>query len=74
MPESNSGHDQPQIATLRVSDIQAQFPDTLSGADEDQVTRRVKRILGAIDELRAYPLTNSDEPAPVFRPIGKEQP
>lgn len=74
MPGSNSGHDQPQLATLRVSDISAQFPDTLSSEHVELVTRRVQRILGSIDELRSYPLANSDEPAPVFRPIGKEQP
>lgn len=74
MPETNSGHDQPPLASLRVSDITAQFPDTLSADQVEQVTRRVERVLGAIDGLRSYPLTNADEPAAVFRPVGKEQP
>jgi hypothetical protein len=73
MPGSNNEHE-PTLARLRTADIAMQFDGSLDASEQEQVARRVERMLDVIEELRAYPLENADEPAPVFRPIGKEQP
>ncbi|MEX2425413.1 MAG: hypothetical protein WD401_01500 [Thermomicrobiaceae bacterium] len=74
MPGSNNGHDAQSVARRRAADIASEVSGDLDEAELVQVTQRIERLFRAIDELRHYPLENSDEPAPVFRPIGKEQP
>lgn len=74
MPGSNNESAMPDLATHRSVDVASQFPEALTSAELEQVTRRIQRLLGSIEVLRGYPLSNADEPAPVFRPIGKEQP
>jgi hypothetical protein len=74
MPGSNNEHDIQPLSRQRARDIANQFPGVLDDAEIVQVAQRIDRLFGAIDELRKYPLENGHEPAPVFRPIGKEQP
>jgi hypothetical protein len=73
MPGSNNEHDELPLAHRRAADIANQFPDHLDDSEVRQVAQRIERHFASIDELRRYPLANSDEPAPVFRAIGKEQ-
>lgn len=74
MPGSNNEHDRRPAAHKRAEEIAEQFPGLLDKAEQDQVAQRIERMFHAIDEIRRYPLENGDEPAPIFRPIGKEQP
>lgn len=74
MPGSNNEHDIPEIARRRARDIANEFPGLLDETEQEQVALRIARLYRAIDEIRSYPLENGDEPAPVFRPVGKEQP
>jgi hypothetical protein len=74
MSGSNDNNVRPDLARHRSADIAAQFPEALNDSELEQVTRRIERLLGSIDELRRYPLTNADESASIFHPIGKEQP
>lgn len=74
MPGSNNEHDISAVARQRARDIANQFPGMLDEAEQEQVAQRVARLYRAIDDVRSFPLENGDEPAPVFRPIGKEQP
>jgi hypothetical protein len=74
MPGDNRNEQRTDPARHRTLDIASQFPDALTSGELDQVTHRVERLLSSIAELRRRPLTNADEPAPVFRPVGKEQP
>lgn len=74
MPGSNNERDHLPLSRQRASDIANQFPGSLDNSEQEQVAQRIERLYKAIDELRRYPLRNGDEPAPVFRPIGKEQP
>lgn len=74
MPGSNNEHDRRPAAQQRAREIADQFPGMLDESEQDQVVQRIERMFLAIDEIRGYPLENGDEPAPVFRPIGKEQP
>lgn len=74
MPGSNNEHDHLPLSRQRANDIADQFPGSLDDAETEQVAQRIERLFKAIDEVRRYPLHNGDEPAPVFRPIGKEQP
>jgi hypothetical protein len=62
------------LSQHRTVDVAAQFPDALTSAELEQVTHRIERVLGSIEEIRRYPLGNADEPASLFHPIGKEQP
>jgi hypothetical protein len=74
MPGSNNQHKHRSIARRRAQDIANQFPGTLSDSEQEEVAQRIERLFRAIEDVRSYPLQNGDEPAPVFRPIGKEQP
>jgi hypothetical protein len=74
MPGSNNEHDTETLAQRRAIDISRQFPGILDDAGVKQVAQRIERLHASIEVLRRYPLENGDEPAPVFRPIGKEQP
>jgi hypothetical protein len=74
MSETNQDESRVSLAKHRAADISAQFPDALTSRELDQVTHRIERVIGSIEEIRRYPLGNSDEPASVFHPIGKEQP
>jgi hypothetical protein len=74
MPGDNSNEQKLDQSRHRAIDIAGQFPDALNTDELNQIARRVDRLLSSIAELRKHPLSNADEPAPVFRPIGKEQP
>ncbi len=73
-----SNHDQPvqngDLVSHRTQDVARQFPGLLDDTELEQVSQRVRRLTNSIEELRKYQLENGDEPAPVFRPVGKEQP
>jgi hypothetical protein len=73
VPGSNHEHDEQPISRQRAADISSQFPGSLNDAELEQVVQRIERLMRAIEELRRFPLDNHDEPAPVFRPVGKEQ-
>jgi hypothetical protein len=74
MPGSNNEHDSASLPQRRAHDIASNFPGILDSDEQQQVAQRIERLLKAATDLRSYPLENADEPAPVFRPIGKEQP
>jgi hypothetical protein len=74
MSGSHNGHDRHSLSRRRAQEIANQIASDLSESDLVQVAHRIERLFLAVDELRRYPLENGDEPAPVFRPIGKEQP
>jgi hypothetical protein len=74
MPGSNHEHDDLPVAHRRARDVASQFPDQLNEAEIRQVAQRIERHFASVDELRRYSLANSDEPAPIFRAVGKEQP
>ena len=74
MPGANNEHDEQPLAQRHASDIARQFPGRLDTVELDQVAQRIERLHKAMDEVRRLPLENGDEPAPVFRSIGKEQP
>jgi hypothetical protein len=41
----------------------------LDGAAREQIREQLRRARGASAALYAYPLTNADEPATIFRPF-----
>jgi hypothetical protein len=74
MPGSNNEHDRRPAAEQRAREIADQFPGMLDEGEQNQVAQRIERMFSAADEVRRYELDNGDEPAPIFRAIGKEQP
>jgi hypothetical protein len=54
-------------AEARVQLIVARYGSRLSAADKSELSRLSLEAQKALDEVRAYPLDWSDEPATVFR-------
>lgn len=53
-------------AELVVETLAARFPGRFSAEEREKLRGQVKEMLAASTRLRAFPLTNADEPAPIF--------
>lgn len=59
-------------ARLLVETLVTRYPDRFTAEDVEALTEQVSQILATSARLRGYPLTNADEPDPVFRVAGWE--
>lgn len=56
-------------ADLLIATLEERYPGRFSAEDRERLRDQVKEILEASERLRAFPLTNADEPAPVFHAV-----
>lgn len=59
-------------ARLLVETLVTRYPDRFTPEDVEALTEQINQILATAARLRAYPLTNADEPDPIFRVAGWE--
>ncbi len=66
LPAAADDSKSPAPADQLLAMLQARFPDRLSEEQWKQVRGKIEGQLRASEELRKFPLQNSDEPATVF--------
>lgn len=57
-------------AAVLIQLIRARYPGRLTEEQLGEVQRQIASLIEAAQALRAYPLSNADEPATTFQPIG----
>ena len=71
MDSTNPSEDDAR-AQLLVESLTRRYPDRFTEADRSKLREQMSFALDAVTRLRAFPLTNADEPMPVFRAVRPE--
>lgn len=73
--EHEQGHEHGRsetVARALAGAIEARYGERLSGEDLEKITSDLVNLVKAGETLRAYPLSNADEPSVDFRPYRRE--
>jgi Asp-tRNA(Asn)/Glu-tRNA(Gln) amidotransferase C subunit len=50
----------------------ARYPGRFSDDEVEQLRKQIDQIRQAAEKLRSFPLTNADEPEPIFQAVPRE--
>jgi hypothetical protein len=60
------------VAASVLETLVNRYPNRFDAAQTEQLRRAVRHLVEVAATLRAYPLTNADEPDPIFRAFRSE--
>ena len=61
------------VASALATLIQARYPGRFDDEQTRQIQAQIRSLIDVAERLRAYPLSNGDEPAPIYQAIPWEK-
>lgn len=73
MSDSGTENARQILSRALVESLSVTYPGRLDPEQTEQVRRALSHLLDLGAKLKAYPLTNADEPDPIFRAYRREE-